>query len=102
MPITRARQELCPLVKDLSQRSDGVVGIMVGEEVGAYLVSPATLRELEEFRATSGTLPRPSIAGTVEILVDDLGAALKEVRHEAEAELLASAGRRHGRTADGE
>lgn len=91
MPITRARQELCPLVKTLSQRSDGVVGILVGEEVGAYLVSPERMRELEELESR-GAARRPSLAGTVEILVDDLGLALKEVRSEVEAETLASFG----------
>jgi ribosome recycling factor len=36
---------------------------------------------------------RPSIAGTIELLVDDVHAALKDVRQQAEAEVLARADR---------
>jgi hypothetical protein len=76
-------------VNDLSRRPDGVVEIMVGEEVAAYLVSPEKLRELQAARESSTSGQRASIAGMIEVLVDDLDAALAQVGQEAEEDLLA-------------
>jgi hypothetical protein len=86
MSVTRARQELCPLVNDLAQRRDGVVGITVGEEVAAYLVSPAKLRELEAAQASRAAGRRPSIVGSLEVL-GDASEVAREARRIANAEL---------------
>jgi hypothetical protein len=86
MSITRARQELCPLVKDLAHRPGGVVGIMVGEEVAAYLVSPERLRELQAAEEVRTSGQRPSIVGIIEVLGDAAEVA-REGRRIANAEL---------------
>ncbi len=69
LPISRVRQELCPLVDHLERAPGGKIAITVGEQVAAYLVAPDKLAELEEKAAAPGRT-RPSLVGSIEIVGD--------------------------------
>ena len=72
--ITQARQQLCPLLKEVDSVPGRKVGITVSGDVAAYLVSAKMLDELEAKARHTVRVPRVSIRGTIEI-VDDLDAA---------------------------
>jgi hypothetical protein len=80
LPITKARQQLCPLIDDIARAPDGKVAITVGEEVAAYLVSPEKLAELEE-KARLARGPRRSIVGSA-TLVGDPDTLIEDIKRE--------------------
>ena len=88
LPISRVRQELCPLVDNIERAPGGKIAITVGEEVAAYLVSPEKLAELEE-KATAPRGTRPSIVGSIEI-VGDLDEMMRELEEEEERSIQAT------------
>jgi hypothetical protein len=68
LSITKARQELCPIVENIDALPEGKLSITVGEKVAAYIVSPDRLAALE---ARTRKAPRSvSLRGTVQILGD--------------------------------
>ena len=72
--ITEARQQLCPLLKEVDTLPGRKVGITVSGDVAAYLISAKKLDELEAKARPSTRSPRQSVRGTIEI-VGDLEAA---------------------------
>jgi antitoxin (DNA-binding transcriptional repressor) of toxin-antitoxin stability system len=82
LPISRVRQELCPLVDDIARAPGEKIAITVGEEVAAYLVSAERLEQLEA-NAGESARPQRSMVGTARI-VGDIGEAFRELSGEAE------------------
>lgn len=89
--ITEARQQLCPLLKEVDAHPGRKVSITVSGEVVAYLVSAKTLNEIEARARRSGQV-RQSIRGTIEI-VGDLESAGITASAELEGMALESWGR---------
>ncbi len=87
LPISRVRQELCPLVDNIERAPGGRIAITVGEQVAAYLVAPDKLAELEEKAAAPGRA-RPSLVGSIEI-VGDLDEMLRQLEEEEERSIQA-------------
>jgi hypothetical protein len=87
LPISRVRQELCPLVDNIERAPGGKIAITVGEQVAAYLVAPDKLAELEEEAAAPGRT-RPSIVGSIEI-VGDRDEMLRQLDEEEERSIQA-------------
>ncbi len=80
MSITKVRQELCPIVKNVDALPEGKVGITVDGNVTAYIVSAKRLAALEApVRKASR---RASLRGTVQIMGD-----LEEGSREASQQL---------------
>lgn len=85
LTLTRARQLLCPLVRDISTAPEQEIAIAVRGRVKAYLIAAEKLEQLAEKAAAldRGRVRPPRLSGTLKI-VGDLEEASRRAAKELE------------------